>query len=329
VLTIGVLLAYLWRQLGRILSIAFSWATMALFGRVAPGQQIALGIMAIGSLAWPIAVAGVLIPSVATFLFALVTVPAWLDPWLRPAMLALALALPAAVGLAAHRLGERSGAAWRSVPLGYPTALGLFVVLAWMLVLAPVVNLRALARRWTSAHITVVVKEGGYDRVVRDLADALGRADLPVRTERAGWAFEVPGRVLAALGGSRVRRLVPPRLWKLVRHDLEIAVHPTDLAVRGKQLTVSRAQAAIARELTFTDAYQTWGEDAHRIEDELARAARGDGDLDDIGRRIEAMAIDYEQWAVLYRLFLQVRLRRSPGETDALVAGRRPGRPAA
>jgi hypothetical protein len=82
---------------------------------------------------------------------------------------------------------------------------------------------------------------------------------------------------------------------------------------------VSRAQAAIARELTFTEAYQTWDEAAHLIEDDLARAARGEADLEPIGRRIEALVIDYEQWETLYRLFMQVRLRRSPIESDALV----------
>ena len=72
-------------------------------------------------------------------------------------------------------------------------------------------------------------------------------------------------------------------------------------------------------ELTFTRANQTWTAEAQEIEDALARAARGDGDLDAIAARLATVELGYEQWEVLYRLLLQVRLRTSPLETDALV----------
>ncbi len=318
-LPLGAIFAYFGQQLGRILGVAFGWATMTLFGRVPPGHQLALSIMALASLAWPVAVLGVLFPPVATFLFALVTLPSWTTPWLRPVMLAFALLLPAIVGAASKRLGEDRAPLWKSVLRGYPTAVGLFVVLMWMMVLAPLMKVRAILRRWVSAHVTIVVKQGEYERVVRDLVASLSRASVPVRVVPAGWAFEFPGRVLAMLGGPRVRRLVPPRLLKLTRPDLDVVVHPMDLALHGKKEAVSRAQAAISRELTFTEAYQTWSDEAQEVEDRLLRAARGDADLEPIGRRIEGMAIEYEQWEILYRLFMQVRLHRSPVESDALI----------
>jgi len=327
VLTIGALFAYGGRQIGRILGVAFGWATTTLFGRVPPKKQLVLSIMALGSLAWPIAVAGVLFPPIATFLLALVTLPEWTDAWLRPVMLALALALPAIVGLASTRLEADRRPLWRSVLRGYPTAAALFVVLVWMMLLAPFVKLRAIVKRWVSDHKTIVVKEGEYERVVRDVVAALERANVPVRVVQAGWQFELPSRILKALGGPRVKRFVPPVLVKLVRPDLEIVVHPMDLAIHGKKDAVSRAQAAIARELTFTEAYQTWDPQAQRIEDELLRAARGEVDVDPIGREIEELVVEHEQWEILYRLFLQVRLKRSPIESDALIPeldGRRP-----
>ena len=92
-----------------------------------------------------------------------------------------------------------------------------------------------------------------------------------------------------------------------------------DLAIRGRKGAVGRARAAIARELTFTRAYQTWTKDAQEIEDALAHAARSGGDLEAIARRIADMDLDYEQWEILYRLLLQVRLRTSPLESDAVV----------
>lgn len=318
-LPIGALFAYAGQQVGRILGVAFSWATTTLFGRVPPKKQIVLSVMALASLAWPIAVAGIIFPPIATFLFALVTLPRWTDPWLRPVMLSLALLLPAVVGLASTRLEADHRPIGASLLRGYPTAAALFVVLVWMMVLAPAVKLRAVLRRWTSAHRTIVVKEGQYERVVRDVVAALERAGVPVRVARAGWPFEVPGTVLEVLGGPRVKRFVPRVLLKLVRPDLEIVIHPMDLAIHGKHEAVSRAQAAIARELTFTEAYQTWDERAQRIEDELLRAARGEAEVDPIGPRIEELTIEIDQWEILYRLFLQVRLRRSPIESDALI----------
>jgi hypothetical protein len=110
----------------------------------------------------------------------------------------------------------------------------------------------------------------------------------------------------------------------LYQDGLEVVVHPMDLAIRGRKGPVSRARAAIARELTFTRAYQTWTPEAQALEDALARAARGDADLDVIGRGIAATELDFEQWEILYRLLLQVRLRTSPLETDAIEPNAEP-----
>jgi hypothetical protein len=322
VLEVAAIFAFLGRQLGRVASLAFSWATTALFGRIPQNRQVLLTGMAVGALLWPVILAGVLVPSIATFLLAFVTLPGFVEVWVRPVMVLLALVLPLGVGALGAWLHEprpRGRALGVALLRGYPTAIGLFLVLVWMLLLAPLRKVQAVLRRWSSSHVAIAVKPDGYDRVVRDVAASLGRAGLPVRARRAGWAFEMPGRVLAALAGPRVRRLVPRRLVELVRPDLEIVVHPMDLSMRGAERTIFRARAAITRELTFTEAYQTWAEEAQRLEDRLARAARGEDDLDEIGRRIEALTIDHEQWEVLYRLFLQVRLRISPVETDALV----------
>lgn len=326
-LPVGAVFAFIGRQLGRILSLAFSWATMALFGRVPEDRQLFLSAMAAASLLWPVVLAGVAVPRIATFVLAFVTLPEWADRWVRPAMLILALVLPLAVGFLSTKLTNArpsGGALVRETLRGFPYAIGLFVVLVWMMVLAPLTNLRAALRRWQSEHIAIAVQPGGYDTVVRDLRDALARAKLPVDTRRAGLAYELPGRVLAFCGGTRVASLVPDKLVVLFGSGVEVVVHPMDLAIRGRKGPVSRARAAIARELTFTKAFQTWTTEAQDIEDALARAARGDGDLDAIARRIADAELDFEQWEILYRLLLQVRLRTSLVETDALVPDAEP-----
>jgi hypothetical protein len=321
-LPIGAIFAFVGRQLGRILSLAFSWATMALFGRVPEDRQLFLSLMAAASLVWPVILAGVAVPSVATFLLAFVTIPGWADVYVRPVMLVLALLLPLAVGFLSTKITNSRPSGTERVKAtlrGFPYAIGLFVVLVWMMILAPLTNVRAILRRRQSVHVAIAVQPGGYDIVVRDLRAALEGAKIPVATRRAGWAYEVPGRVLAIFGGSRVAALVPDRLLVLFGDGVEVVIHPMDLALSGRKGPLSRARAAIARELTFTAAYQTWSKAAQDIEDALARAARGEDDLDRIARHIADTELDFEQWEILYRLLLQVRLRTSRLETDALV----------
>ena len=102
-LPVGALFAFIGRQLGRVLSLAFAWATTALFGRVPESKQLLLSAMAGAALAWPIVLAGVAFPSVATFLLAFVTLPEWAHEWVRPVMVVLALVLPLAVGYLSTR----------------------------------------------------------------------------------------------------------------------------------------------------------------------------------------------------------------------------------
>ena len=111
-LPIGALFAFVSRQLGRLLSLAFSWATLVLFGQVSKDKQLLLSVMALLSLVWPIAIAGVALPSVGTFLLGLVTVPPWIENWVRIGMLVLAITAPLGVGFVASRLRDQRRAPW-------------------------------------------------------------------------------------------------------------------------------------------------------------------------------------------------------------------------
>src|SRR5207302_756052 len=85
---------------------------------------------------------------------------------------------------------------WATIVRGYPNSLALFVVLIWMMIVAPLGQIRALLRRWEAAHVPIAVKPAGYDTVVHDLAEALDRAGIRVTRKRAHWAYELPGKVL-------------------------------------------------------------------------------------------------------------------------------------
>jgi len=332
VLELGVIFAFIGRQLGRVLTLAFNWATILLFGRVPQDRQLYLSGMALTALLWPIVLAGIAFPSLATFLLGFFTVPDWLHSWVRLVMLVLAVVLPLVNGALSARLPEedmrpKGRALATTILRGYPNSLALFLVLAWMMVVAPLGQIRALLRRWEAAHVPIAVKPGGYDTVVEDLAGALDRAGIQVTPRRAHWAYELPGKVLAVLGGESVRALVPVQLTELVGDGFEMTLHPMDLSLLGRSKTLSRARGAIVRELTFTDAYQTWSKEAQALEDRLMKAARGEADLDAVGAELSEREFDFEEWEILYRLLLQVRLRVSATGTDAIESADEP-RPA-
>jgi len=332
VLELGVIFAFIGRQLGRVLTLAFNWATIVLFGRVPQDRQLYLSGMALTALLWPIVIAGIAFPSFATFLLGFFTVPDWASPWLRLAMLALAIVLPLVNGALSARLPDegtrpKGRALATTILRGYPNSLALFVVLIWMMVVAPLGQIRALLRRWESAHVPIAVKPGGYDTVVQDLAGALDRAGIHVTRTRAHWAYELPGKVLGVLGGETVRALVPVELAELVGNGFEMTLHPMDLSLLGRKKTLSHARAAIVRELTFTEAYQTWSKEAQALEDRLIKAARGEDDLDAIGTELVERDFDFEEWEILYRLLLQVRLRVSTTGTDAVESADEPTPP--
>lgn len=331
-LPIGFVFAFIGRQLGRILSLAFNWATIVLFGRVPSDRQIYLSGMALTATLWPIVLAGIAFPSFATFLLGFFTVPDWLHQWVRLAMLLLAILLPLVSGTLSTRLPEeskrpRGRELLFTVLRGFPNSLALFIVIVWMMLVAPILKIRGLVKRWDTVHVPIAVKPGGYDRVVSDLSAALERAEIGVTRRRAPWANELPGKILAALGGEGVRTLVPTRLWQLVGDGFEMTLHPMDLALLGKKVRLAHARAAIVRELTFTEAYQTWSKDAQQLEDRLVRAARGEDDLDAIGMALMTRDLTFEEWEILYRIVLQVRLRISATETDALDPTEEPAPP--
>ena len=313
-LPLGALFAFVTRQIGRLVQLAFNWATLVLFGQVAKDKQLFLSLMALFALIWPIALAGVALPSVGTFLLGFVTVPDWANLWVRIAMLILAALSPLGVGFLAIKLRDdppRGFGFLRGLFAGYPNALAIAVVLVWLMIVTPITKLIGVIKREDSAHVAIAVKPGAYDVVVDDLRAALERAGISVRHTFAPWPFTLPGRILALVGGAGVRALVPQHLSQLRARDFVMTIHPMDLSLSGKTRALARARAALVRELTFTEAYQTWTKESHDIEDSLVRASRGEDDLAAIGARLDEVEIPYEEWEILYRMLMQVRLRRA------------------
>jgi hypothetical protein len=197
----------------------------------------------------------------------------------------------------------------RAVLRGYPYAAVLALVLLTMLVVAPVRKVRSLLKGWSDEHIPVMVQPGGYDRVATDVERALDSAGLEIARGRAPRVLELPSRLLAAVGGSSVRRLVPDRLFVLKNARLEVTLHPSDIAISGKREDVARARAAIATRVTFTAAYMTSAEESQQVEDVLLAIAEGRapaGAMAAVDDRLARLTIPHDEWEVLYRQRLQV-----------------------
>ena len=331
------------RFAGRLLTTTLGWASTLLFGRVPQSRQIVLALITFGSLVWVALVIGVLVPDVGAFLVAAVPAPDVVDRgWLRLAMLAGALIVPAVVGVAtlfvlAPTDRPRGTALVGQVLRGYPLSAALAVTLVILagVGIARFVHHRAMG--WVDAHVPIVVHPGGYDRVVADLERAIDDAGLAVERRPAPLPLAIPGRLLARIAGPAIRSLVPDRPLELVGEGIEVGLYPSDIAIGGRKLAVARARAAIATRLTSTAASMTTSAEAQEVEATLEKltrprvagstpgtASRTATDpveagevLAAVDRRLADLDVPHEEWEILYRQRLQV-------ERD-MLAGRAPG----
>lgn len=334
---IGPLLALVGRFAGRVLNAALGWATTMLFGKVPDSRQWLLLVVALGSLVWAVLVVGTVFPDVGAMLLVFVPIPAFVDEvWVRLAMLIGALAMPLAIGVAgvlmvaAEDRPTGPGLA-RAVLRGYPFAAVLAVVLAVLSFIAVARKVRSLGRRWEDAHVPVVVKPGGYDRVLELLEGVLDDAGLDVVRRPAPAALAAPAKVLERVAGRGLRGVVPDRLMLLAGEDLEVLVYPSDVAISGSKSRVARARAAIARQLVHAPAYLTLSSEAMRVEDRIAAAARSRDaptvrrvTLPAIDAELAELTVPFDEWETLYRQRLQLELDLLGDASARAAAGRAP-----
>lgn len=325
---LATLFAAIGKQAGRVLTTALGWASTLLFGRVPQQKQVLLSLITLGSLAWVVMLLGILLPGLGTFLLTALPMPGFIDQnWVRLAMLIGALITPLVLGVGGLFLVDvtdrPSGlGAVKQALRGYPVAFLLAFTLIFLAVVGVVRKVHTLARRWTDAHIPIVVHRGGYPAMVDDLETALRDAGLPVGRRPAAAILAVPARLVARVAGGGVRAMVPEELTILSSPVLEVELYPSDIAISGEKAAVARARAAIASRLTSTAAYLTTSREAQAVEDRLDRITRArrtlgaDGlsgqasalldDLRAIDATLATLVVDAAEWEVLYRMRLQI-----------------------
>lgn len=309
------------RFAGRFANATLGWATTLLFGKVPQGKQSLLLIIVFAALGWVAALVGVIWPDVGALLIAAVPLPDFIDEaWVRLAMLVAAALLPLVVGIVALFIADKdqrpAGAGLvKTILRGYPFTLVLVLTVVVLAGVGTVRKLRSLSRRWQDAHVPLIVKPGGYERVLADVHSVLGAAGMELDVRPAPAAVSAPARLLERVAGRGLGSLVPDQLMLLASAELEILVYPSDLAISGTAESVARARAAVVDKLTEAPAYQTMTAEAQAIEDELEQIARPEhgpapatdqARIADIGRRLALLVVPFEEWQTLYRQKLQL-----------------------
>lgn len=350
---VQALLAALARQTGKLLNTVFGWATVTLFGKVPQNKQTYLSIIALGSVVWIVLLTGVAFPEAGVFLLSFVNLPEWVrEEWVRLAMLAVALLLPAAIGLVATRINapedrpRGARAIFQRVLHGYPYTVATALAVILMALFAPILKLRTVAKRWSTEHVPMIVEDQDYMTVVEDVEKALENAGYPVSRTPAGFMLRLPIKVLHFFAGKGRSSLVADELARLVSDKVELILHPSDLVISGSKYDAARVRAIVAEQLAFSPAYQTWSKEANELEDHLGdlwqRAKASGGALDraalaeelqQVERDLRNAQIPHEEWEVLFREkllvergFLQVaagltRRPNEPADADARQTG--------
>jgi hypothetical protein len=288
---------------------------------------------------------GVIIPDVGAFLLLLIPSQSFVpESTIRLLMLVGVIVVPAAVGAMTLLLqadAKRTGRGIvEAIARGYPLTLLLAVLLVFLACLAIWRKGTSLARRWSDAHVPMVVKPGAYEEVAHDLNGALSAAGLDLEAGDAPSSMSLPAKWLTAVAGRSSSSLVPDRMVRLRSPVLDILIYPMDVLISGKSHDVVRARAAIASRLTTSAAHLTVSAEAQAIEDRLTALAVGapggeqpppfDKDVEAafeaIDNDLATIEVPYEEWEVLYRQRLQVErdLRAGAMAGEAVLGAESP-----
>ncbi len=313
----GSLFALVGKFVGRILTTTLGWASSLLFGRVPQDRQIWLAVLTFGSLVWVAALVGILIPDAGTVLLTAFPRPAWIpELWVRLAMTAIALVLPAVLGGVTLLLFDpedrpRGVGLLVQIGRGYLLVPTLAVTLVVLAIAGTVRKLDSMIHRRQDAHVALVVRPGRYDALVDTLEQTLRQGGLRTRRQAGSTVLTIPARLLARIAGNGIGRLVPDRLVELHGRTVSVAVYPTDLAITGAADAVARARALVTRDVQSTDAWFTTTKEAQAVEDQMAAlekadAATRDAALPELDRKLLDLTIDQGTFEVLYRRRLQL-----------------------
>ncbi len=318
------LLALISKSAGKILNAIFGWAVRALFGQTSAKDQTFLSIIVGAAVAWPVLIAGVIMPKIAALMLAFVPLPHWVPSWIvRLVWLGLALIVPFAVGLAVAAKAPppaKHEPVIKRILRGFPITIGLAGAFVIMFFSVPIMRVAAAVRSLKTANVPLITDAAAYHQVSRTICEVLNRHGFDFRRAKPGWWVEAPMRLLLWFGGDAFRGYVPAEIEFFRTDDIEMSMYPSGVLLRGKPRRLTWAHGLIAETVVHTDALQTSTPDAQALEKHLreiwyrydqgaktaAESQRLARVLDDVTRELGKLDVDFDDWQVLYRQILQV-----------------------
>lgn len=334
---IQAFLSFLGRSTGKIVNAIFGWAVVALFGRTSSRQQTVLSGVVGMAVAWPLLVAGVIVPKVAAFFIAFIPVAKSVpDSTVRLVWAALAIAVPVVIGLVvaakAPPDAKREPFVKRTLR-AFPLTLGIAGAFAVLFITVPALRILSVLRGWKDEHIPLIT-EGEEYRVAASRIDELIEAnDLGASRSEPTWWMKAPAAILHTLGGGALRGFMPRDLAYWEGKALQIALYPSDVLVRGAKKKAAWTHGLIVETFGSGPGVQTFDPDAQEIERQVQRvwrvyaeepeAHRGSrflrARIKEMTRELTAVDVPYEQWQIVYRKIAQLA-RAVEGEPQLLQA---------
>ena len=326
VAVISLLLSFLGKKLGSIIQAIFGWSVTALFGRLPGKKQVAVSVALLLSISWPVFLVGLFFPAVAGWVLAFAPVEQWVSPFvMRVIWGALAFVAPLLVGgLTYWAAPPTKGGFFRALLNGYPLALGFFIAFLITVVTVPLIKIGSLVRGWADEHVYVQPREGRYESVLRELAEACARAGVIPEIGDVPTSMSLSTNVLKTLARGMVSPIVAEQVKCVKGEGIQMYLYPSDLLLRGEPETVALVRAMITRTDLDADAYLVGSERGQCVQDELGRlidvikahekhgamvGASASSRLVAIWHEMNEAKLPYEEWVILESIARRVERR--------------------
>lgn len=320
------LIAYIGKSAGKILNAIFGWAVIALFGRTAPRQHMLLtGVVGMAAV-WPLLLVGIAFPKLAALVLAFVPLSAQVPTWaVRIVWIALALAVPLIVGwvIAAKAApGTVDEHFVTRMMRGISVTLGIAGAFLLMFITVPALRIASAMRGRKDEHVPLITDGDDYLRAADEIDRVLQRHGLGAMRSEPSWWLAAPSHVLQKLGGKALRGYFPTHLAYWKGPDLEIALYPSDILIRGKNHETAWTHGLLDEAFAEGPGLMTHDAATQDLERQISRIwalyrerprdHEGStallGRLHDVAREIGRLKADYDQWQVVYRKAVQLGL---------------------
>ena len=297
----------------KVLSKVFGLATMTFFGRMPSRDADKMAIVALLSLTWLVALAGLAVPDLAEMLPGMPED----DTARRLIALATVLVIPVVNGAIISRVHNREGGVRDTlvqVVGGFPYTAIIGGVVAAVVVTVPLVKANYIVRRFETKHLMVMIPEGRYDDAFEHMIELLEDHDAAPQPAQANPLVRGMFRALTFVIERIFRRRIATDM-RVIRGEVgdggwyEITMHATDITILGRDTQTSMLLPVLADELDERILYFTWDDESQQVEGEMSdiRQRLEDGEevepdeVAELAERVRGLGLDKEEWDALRR----------------------------